>query len=375
MKEITYKDLEWTKYYNLWGKEVVIKGKLNHLFMKINDVLTYNSCMDKEEVWYTYLDNVLEEKKDGKKRWKPILLWISLKKILEKNWYEWYEWYIRIYWIYKEVYFWWRYNIWKIFKADILDEKWNILDTLEKWKINENKWKSFQQDKKENYDKYLNTKFYTIKTKDNWFDIDKDTIRFIWWNLNFFIISMLWKKIRIQSNGDFFDEENEEDIKYIEYQKEKIIKEYWSDIWPNDTKIYYKKLWKLESLITFWDNFTLIRKDLIEKLEQKIWKEKLEKDVEFLPITLHPDKWCKWHIVENYYLMHIFNGINFKYITILKYGFYSKCNLIIENYFWTNFIFQKWIKEVLEEEKLENIDIVSQNIFEELVEWHNKKKV
>jgi len=369
MIEITYKDLEWTNYTKLWWKEVSVKGKLNSLLMKRIDILYSSFTENKEEIWYTYLYNTLEEKKNDKKVWRPILLWISLKELLEENWYKWYEWNIKIYWTYDAIFSLWHYNIWKIFKADILDEKWNVLETLEKWKINENKWKYFKQEKKENYDKYLKPKFYTIKTKDNWFDIDEDIIRGIEFDLNYFYISMLWKKRIIQYFGYFFKKQDEE----IKYQKERMIKKYWKEVWPNDMKIYYKKLWKLESFILLWNNFILIRKDLIEKLEQKIWKEKIEKDIEFLPITLHPEKWYKWEIIKSYYLIHTFNFINLDRLTILKYDFYSKCNFIYENHLWDKFIIQESIKEILEEEKLENIEILRQNVFEELVEWHNKK--
>lgn len=63
---------------------------------------------------------------------KIIYVWDSLSFLLESNWYHDYEWWIKIYWIY------WsiqndvrRRNIWKIYKADILDEKGNIIETIE----------------------------------------------------------------------------------------------------------------------------------------------------------------------------------------------------------------------------------------------------
>lgn len=77
---------------------------------------------------------------DYNKRWlwwtwwpsqKIVYIWDSLKILLSKTWYHDYEGWIKIYWVYWSIESDRRSrNIWKIFKADILDEEGNILKTI-----------------------------------------------------------------------------------------------------------------------------------------------------------------------------------------------------------------------------------------------------
>jgi len=43
MKKITFKDLEYTNFHALWGKEVIVEGKLNSLYMTKENTLYYNA--------------------------------------------------------------------------------------------------------------------------------------------------------------------------------------------------------------------------------------------------------------------------------------------------------------------------------------------
>ena len=85
-----------------------LKKKFGEKCKNILDKLNFN-CFDSQRV---------------------IFIWDSLKELLERGWYKNYEWIIKIYWE-----FWWilttKRNIWKIWKADILDDDGNVIESLE----------------------------------------------------------------------------------------------------------------------------------------------------------------------------------------------------------------------------------------------------
>ena len=60
-----------------------------------------------------------------------VYLWSSLKLLLEENWYHDYEWPIKVYWTFWSINT-TKTNIWRIWKADILDSEWKMIGSIVK---------------------------------------------------------------------------------------------------------------------------------------------------------------------------------------------------------------------------------------------------
>lgn len=130
MKEITLDYIrDWkvsNKFDEIYHKQVSIVWKLDKSVLTQDDIEQYIYFKEEDYDWkYIWLVNI-----ENKENYPRIYVWSSLKKLLEKNGYFDYESYIRVFWE-----FWsiptTKSNIWKIWKADILDEEWNIIKTVE----------------------------------------------------------------------------------------------------------------------------------------------------------------------------------------------------------------------------------------------------
>lgn len=116
----------WKQFDDVYRKQVNIVWKLDKSYLIQDDFEMYDFfSKSKNEYWYIYLTDI-----KNPDEYRPIFIWDTLKLLLEKSGYIDYEWNIRIYWKFD-----WlpvaKTNIWQIWKADILDEKWNIIDSFE----------------------------------------------------------------------------------------------------------------------------------------------------------------------------------------------------------------------------------------------------
>lgn len=134
MKEITLKYLsDWkisNKFEELYHNPVCLVGRLDSSLMTKEETSEYeNYNGDKWDDMYIKMVDIKDSKNNPK-----VYIGSSLKILLEKNWYKNYEWPVRIY-----GFFWIRpttkTHVAKIRKAEILDEKWKIIDTFENEKL------------------------------------------------------------------------------------------------------------------------------------------------------------------------------------------------------------------------------------------------
>jgi len=171
----------------------------------------------------------------------------------------------------------------------------------------------------------------------------------------------------------------EYELKDIFYYEDRPV--LWTNRWPDEVKIYYRKLWELEPIL--FDGLTwVIRKELIEEFEKELWN-KIYKEIEFLPVEIVP-KWLvvKWKdpkeglILKEYYLAHVLNRINDENLEIKdceKLDWYDFIWLI-----WSSCIyFSERVRKILEERKLQvfsivNIDICEYARLKETEEWRKK---
>ena len=164
----------------------------------------------------------------------------------------------------------------------------------------------------------------------------------------------------------------EYELKDIFYYEDRSV--LWTNRWPDEVKIYYRKLWELEPIL--FDGLTwVIRKELIEEFEKELWN-KIYKEIEFLPVEIVP-KWLvvKWKdpkegpILKDYYLAHVLNRIKME----------DKDKIICEKdlkdidflSFWilAEPIFSERVKKILDKQNLKVFDILKDWFCERRRKW------
>lgn len=165
------------------------------------------------------------------------------------------------------------------------------------------------------------------------------------------------KKFLNKTNEFSFDNDSFSSLERIFLANDNIIWNKWSD----GRKIYYLNKWDLLSIL-WWTRTWLINKNLIQTFENEIWKEKLYKEVEFLPVQLVSEEsitWWQINLISNYYILNIINKIT---DTNLK-AYSDKievCDFLMVDKYLNKIIFSEKVKNILEEEdlKMYNIDWV-----------------
>ena len=171
----------------------------------------------------------------------------------------------------------------------------------------------------------------------------------------------------------------EYELKDIFYYEDRPV--LWTNRWPDEVKIYYRKLWELEPIL--FDGLTwVIRKELIEEFEKELWN-KIYKEIEFLPVEIVP-KWLvvKWKdpkegpILKEYYLAHVLNRIEPKNLNI------KECKELKQYDFiwmpdWPDIMFSEKVKRIIEEKKMniwyfQEQDICRWARLKETEEWRKK---
>ena len=110
-----------------------------------------------------------------------------------------------------------------------------------------------------------------------------------WDNPNFKRLQIFWHNISYEVKDKF-------------YNKEEITK------WDKNINIFYNKKGNIEPYLYGWISTWVISKDLIKAFEKEIWKEKLYKEVEFLPIKIVPE-WIEWPVYNDFYMVHVLNEL------------------------------------------------------------------
>jgi len=353
--------------------------------MNLENVLTYKDNLWKEEVWYAYLIKPNNNEIKSYLWYTPILLWTSLKNLLEENGYLGYEWNIRLYWIFWLVKNWWRYNIWEISKVEILDRNLNVIDVLEKWNPKSTKpklnIKPGNKDYLSNLDRYIDIKKYVVHIRNkNWFEFEQ--INYDISNMIEYFVDNDWfyfgeknKGKKITSNeinfsfdyllriiGDSFFLKNP---KSFDGSLEVKVKDNWDDV----INIYYTKKGELDSII-LGPEVWLFSKDLVDKMKEEVWKD-LDEDVEFVPVKLIPKEWIKWEIIEGYYVLHFFKRLkNILNTRIVDCEYMKKLHIAEYNYYWL--LVSEEIKKIIEKEKINDLSIREYKVCEELIKRHTK---
>ncbi len=157
------------------------------------------------------------------------------------------------------------------------------------------------------------------------------------------------KKFLNKINEFSFDNDSYSLLEIILFENNNVI---WKK-WLNDRKIYYLNKWDFLPVL-WWTRTWLINKSLIKIFEEEIWKEKLYKEVEFLPVKLISEEsiiWWQIDSIDNYFILNVINKItdtNFKVYSdkIKEYDF-----LMIDKYL-NKIIFSEEIKNILEKQEL-----------------------
>jgi hypothetical protein len=122
---LRFPPLKWFDDVYTWmvEKECTWKYKFYYRWKDISFIVSrkffekYVYTLERFNYWYRNIDWI-------------IFIWDSLKFLLEENGYIDYEWRIKIYWVFRSINT-TKKNIWKIWKAEILDENDNVLDVVE----------------------------------------------------------------------------------------------------------------------------------------------------------------------------------------------------------------------------------------------------
>lgn len=145
MKNITFENLVNWKWWNIFDeiyhKQVAITWKLDSSYMIEEDIEDYNEQWWNEyDRWYTYLVDIEEPLK-----FRPILLGSDLERLLKISWYKNHKWNIRVYGVFLGL---WtkKNNIWMIWKADILDDELNVIETIKRFDEEPPEYKVFELD-------------------------------------------------------------------------------------------------------------------------------------------------------------------------------------------------------------------------------------
>lgn len=176
----------------------------------------------------------------------------------------------------------------------------------------------------------------------------------------------------------------ERKLKDIFYDDKPVL---WTSKWQDKVRIYYRNLWELEPIL--FNSLTwVIRKDLIEEFEKKLWK-KIYKEIEFLPVEIVP-KWFivewkepkDWPVLKDYYLAHVLKRVEPKELTIKDCEELKRYDFIWMPD-WTDIMFSERVKEIFEEKikegelkiwYIQEQDVCKWARLKETEEWRNKLK-